>query len=71
MKVVFYSYLDIKKFLWWCEDLRETLIRVHRQANDHKASDFKDSELILQDFISRYTDPESSNPTGHFVLKGL
>lgn len=37
-------------------DLQETLARVHRQANNHDASDFKDSELILQDFIRRHSD---------------
>ena len=30
---------------------------VHREANNHHASDFKGSELILQDFINRYVDP--------------
>lgn len=43
--------------------MRETLERVHRQANDHQASDFKDSELLLQDFISRYTNPSDAQPT--------
>ena len=47
---------DVKRFIWWFEDLKETLLRVHRQGNDHSESDFKDSELILQDFIRRYTD---------------
>lgn len=37
-----------------------TLERVHRQANEHKESDFADSELVLQDFIKRHSDP--SNP---------
>jgi len=53
---------DIKKFLWWSEDFRETLMRVHRGANNHEASDFKDSELILQDFIRRYTNPADKKP---------
>jgi hypothetical protein len=30
---------------------------VHREANNHDASDFKSSELILQDFVNRYVDP--------------
>ena len=55
-------HLDIKKFVWWFEDLKETLVRVHRGANNHEASDFKDSELILQDFIRRYTDPSKATP---------
>ena len=54
--------LDIKRFLWWNEDFKETLFRVHRGANNHDASDFKDSELILQDFIRRYTNPADSKP---------
>lgn len=56
------DYADFKKFLWWFEDFRETLRFVHRQANDHEPSDFKDSELLLQDFISRYSDPNSKSP---------
>jgi len=53
---------DVKKFVWWFEDLKETLVRVHRQANNHEASDFKDSEVILQDFIRRYSDPSRPFP---------
>ena len=52
-----------KKFVYFQEDLKETLSKVHREANAHKESDFADSELILQDFIRRYSDeasPESS-----------
>ena len=30
---------------------------VYREANNHDSSDFKNSELILQDFINRYVDP--------------
>ncbi len=55
---------DVKKFVWWFEDLKETLVRVHRQANNHDASDFKDSEIILQDFIKRYSDPSKPYPLG-------
>ncbi len=36
-----------KKYVYFQEDLKETLERVHRQANEHKASDFADSELML------------------------
>lgn len=32
--------------------------KVYRQGNDDKASDFKDSELLLQDFINRYVNPK-------------
>lgn len=52
-----------KKFVYFQEDLKETLSKVHRQANDHKESDFADSELMIQDFICRYSDvsrPEDS-----------
>jgi hypothetical protein len=49
----------MKRFIWWFEDLKETLYRVHREANNHTASDFAESELILQDFIRRYTNPNS------------
>jgi hypothetical protein len=33
--------------------------KIYRQANDNKSSDFKDSELLLQDFINRYVDPNA------------
>jgi len=53
---------DVKKFVWWNEDLKETLERVHRQANNHNEADFQDSELLLQDFVKRYTNPEDCQP---------
>jgi hypothetical protein len=43
MKVLRVINIDFKKFIWWTEDFDETLNRVHRQANDHEATDFKDS----------------------------
>ena len=55
-------HADVKKTVWWNEDLKETLGKVHRQANDNSESDFKDSELILQDFINRYVDPSAASP---------
>ena len=57
--------------MWWNQDLKETLARVHRQANDHEASDFKDSELLLQDFINRYTDPNSASPMVNALNVGI
>lgn len=63
--------VDFKKFIWWQEDLRETLQKVHRQANNHHASDFKDSELLLQDFINRYVDPSSSSPMKPYTSESL
>ena len=54
--------LDFKRYVWWNEDFKETLERVHRQANNHEASDFADSELLLQDFVRRYTNPNDQFP---------
>lgn len=54
-----FDHPHFKRYVYFNEDLKETLASVHRQANNHDASDFKDSELILQDFISRYSDPEN------------
>ena len=48
--------------MYWREDFVETMKKVYRQGNDNEASDFKDSELLLQDFLNRYTDPSSSEP---------
>jgi len=66
-----WAMTDIKRFVWWNNDLKDTLAKVHRQANDHEASDFKDSELLLQDFINRYTDPNSQNPLENALYVGL
>lgn len=62
---------DFKKFIWWQEDLRETLKKVYRQANNHHASDFKDSELLLQDFINRYVDPSVKSPMKAFTTSSI
>jgi hypothetical protein len=48
--------------VWWNEDFKETLSKVHRQANNNSSSDYADSELILQDFINRYVDPSAASP---------
>lgn len=40
--------------------------KIHRNANDNKESDFKDSELLLQDFINRYVDPNAESPMKEF-----
>ena len=42
-------------------DFEETLGNVYRQANDHASSDFKDSELVLQDFVDRYVDVNAAS----------
>ena len=49
-----------KRLVYFNHDLTQTLDKVHRQANNHHSSDFKDSELILQDFIRRHSD--ENNP---------
>jgi hypothetical protein len=51
--------------------LKETLEKVYRQANNHHASDFKDSELVLQDFIDRYVDPKAKSPMRSFTTEIL
>lgn len=48
---------EFRRWVYFNEDLRETFERVHRQANNHDEQDFKDSELILQDFLRRHSDP--------------
>jgi len=48
-----------EKWVFWKADFLETLGKIYRQGNDNAASDFKDSELLLQDFINRYVDPNS------------
>ena len=57
---------DLEKSIWWFNDFKDTMRKVHRQANDNKESDFKDSELILQDFINRYVDPNAASPMKPF-----
>lgn len=37
-------------------------MRCHRQSFKNDASDFADSELLLQDFIRRYTDETAEKP---------
>ena len=53
---------EMKRFIWYSADLKETLVRCHRQAYNNDASDFADSELLLQDFIRRYTDETAETP---------
>lgn len=54
--------LAVKKWVWFDLDLKQTLERVHRQSYLNSSEDFKDSELILQDFIRRYTDETQALP---------
>ena len=53
---------QMKKWVWWTADLKETLMRCHRQSFKNDSSDFADSELLLQDFIRRYTDETAEKP---------
>ena len=53
---------EFKRWVWYAADLKETMRRVHRQSYKNDASDFADSELVLQDFIRRYTDETDKTP---------
>ena len=53
---------QMKKWIWLTADLQETLMRCHRQSFKNESSDFADSELLLQDFIRRYTDETAEKP---------
>eukprot|EP00347_Sterkiella_histriomuscorum_P002514 403367859 len=53
---------QMKKWVWFSADLQETLMRCHRQSFKNDSSDFADSELLLQDFIRRYTDDTLEKP---------
>ena len=50
------------KWVWYTADLEETLLRCHRQSFKNDSSDFADSELLLQDFVRRYTDETVEKP---------
>lgn len=52
----------MKEWVWFTADYNETMMRVHRQSFKNDASDFADSELLLQDFIRRYTDETAEKP---------
>ena len=61
----------MKKWVWYTCDLEETLVRCHRQSYKNDASDFADSELLLQDFVRRYTDETEEMPlTGKNAVIG-
>ena len=53
---------EMKKWVWYSADLEETLIRCHRQSWKNDKSDFADSELLLQDFVRRYSDDTAEKP---------
>ena len=52
----------MKRWIWFTADLEETLMRCHRQSFKNDATDFMDSELLLQDFVRRYTDDTLEKP---------
>lgn len=58
---------DFERAAWWSLDLIDTMKKIHRQGNDNKETDFKDSELLLQDFINRYVDPKAKSPMKPFA----
>ena len=53
---------EMKRWVWYTADLKETLIRCHRQSFKNDATDFADSELLLQDFVRRYSDETLEKP---------
>lgn len=53
---------EVKRYIWYHLDLANTLSRVGRQSYKNSGEDFKDSELILQDFIRRHTDETHTLP---------
>ena len=52
---------------FWRFDFQDTISKIYRNANDNKESDFKDSELLLQDFINRYVDPNAESPMKEYT----
>ena len=52
----------VKKYIWYQLDLKNTLQRCKRQSYLNSSEDFKDAELILQDFIRRHTDETQPLP---------
>lgn len=53
---------DVKRWIWYHLDLEDTVNRVNREAYTNTGADFKNSELIMQDFIRRYTDETQPLP---------
>jgi hypothetical protein len=62
VKTLLIIFLEVKKWVWFDLDLRETLSRCSRQSYLNTSEDFKDSEIILQDFIRRHTDETQALP---------
>lgn len=48
---------EVKTFIKWGIDLKETLNLLKRESTNNHPSDFKQGELALQAFINRWVDP--------------
>ena len=48
--------------MWFQFDFKDTMNRVHRQSYKNISEDFMDTELILQDYIRRYSDETLALP---------
>ena len=48
---------DIKNYIRWSIDYKETMKEVKREAANNSPTDFKQAELALQNFINRWVDP--------------
>ncbi|CAG9328674.1 unnamed protein product [Blepharisma stoltei] len=48
---------QVKRYLNWQIDYKETLNTIKREQTNNHASDFKQAELALQAFINRWVDP--------------
>lgn len=59
---IIFFILEVKRWIWYQMDLEDTLKRVRRQSYLNSGEDFKDAELIMQDFIRRYTDETQTLP---------
>ena len=48
---------EVKNYIRWGIDFKETMDKVKREATNNHPSDFKTAELALQNFINRWIDP--------------
>lgn len=48
---------EVKKFIHWGIDFRETMKQVRREGTNNHPSDFKQAEIALQAFINRWVNP--------------
>ena len=47
----------VKRFINWKIDYCNTMSEVKRESNNNSPTDFKQSEILLQNFINRWVDP--------------